>query len=307
MFGTRFDKEKFFELAKPYCHVNQLETWNVFVAHLDSFQNTHSMKEMEKEHGITIFPNNTTGEYLNYESYEKLFDARHIIVHSANDVALNIQKYMKPTMEMFRHVMSQIDYYGMNFDSVHGYALNAVRRHAEAKDVLIGVVSRGTDDGFLYLRLGESCFAVGDKDAAKKYLGTALGIALRNVVAINKEVHASHGIDISDSRHSTAVLCCFLGGVFWRNECPDPAAKCFEAALNVCPDNYTLCELIGAELLGMGMIAQATSCFEKVCAKYPNNAYVCAQLELCYGVSDPVKAKEYAQKASELGWKTSSI
>ena len=297
----KLNKRMFIELLRPYCHVDAHRFWNVAIAHERSFQNSDTIQKVMSNYGIDVFDDTD----LSIEKYDRLANARHILVHTINDVVFDIGAHIKPTMRMFKRVLTNADHDDSHVAFICGYALNEAKRHDEAITVLHDVVEHTPHSGAAFKSLGSSYYAKGDAVSGKQHLMVAIGIAhsVHNMFGTRSRprgtAYASKA-DLSNAWVNNAVLYREIGETFRVNDEIDLATQCFEAALIQCPSYILLQEDIGGKFLGMEMNDKASVCFRKVVAAAPTNTFALGQLGLIYGVSDPKKSKKYYKKVLKL-------
>ena len=254
------------------------------------------------KHGITVF--DASDEELSVKSYDRLFNARHILVHTMNDYNIDVKRYVKSTMRLFKRVLKVAGYDDSHVGFICGYALNEAGRHDEAITVLNDLPEH-VSNGIVFQTLGDSYYAKGDAVTGKKCLMIAMGIA-HNVNGMfgtrNRPRGTSYASkeDLSNAWINNALLYRTIGETFRINGEMDLAAQCFKNALTQCPSYILLQEDIGGTFLGMKMTEEAIRCFKKVVAAAPTNTFVLGQLGMLYGVSDPKKSVKYYKRVLKL-------
>ena len=297
-----WSKECLVSLLEPYCHAKISEIWPMFIANEHSFQNTHNISIEMKKHGIVVFDDSDVE--LSVKSYDRLFNARHILVHTMNDTVIDVKRYMKSTIRLFKRVLKVAGYDDPYAAFIYGYALNEAGHHDEAITVLNDLPGH-VSNGIVFQTLGDAYYAKGDGVSGKKCLMIAMGIA-HNVHGMFGTRSRPRGTsyaskkDLSKAWINNAVLYRAIGETFRINGEMDLAAQCFKDALTQCPNYILLQEDIGGTFLGMQMTEEAIRCFKKVIAAAPTNTFVLGQLGMLYGVSDPKKSAKYYKRVLKL-------
>ncbi len=298
----KLNKARLAGLLEPYCHAKTPDLWHMFIANEHSLQSTRRILDEMRKHEITVFDDSNAELLL--KNYDRLFDARHILVHTMNDAVIDIKRYMKLTMRLFKRVLKAAGYDDPHVAFIYGYALNEAGRHDEAITVLNDLVGHDPR-GIVFQTLGEAYYAKGDAVSGKEWLMTAMGMA--------HNVHGTFGTrsrprgtsyaskeDLSNAWINNALLYRAIGETFRINGEMDLAVQCFEDALTQCPGYILLQEDIGGKFVGMGMSEKAIRCFRKVVAVEPTNTHALDQLGILYGVSDPKKSEKYYKRVLKL-------
>ena len=297
----RLDKDRLANLLEPYCHAQVSDLWHLFIANEHSFQNTHRILEEIGKHEIVVFDDSDAE--LSVKNYDRLFNLRHVLMHTLNAVDINIKRYMKPTMRLFKRVLKNAGYDDSHIAFICGFALNEAGRHEEAISALESIAD--TPAGIVFQTLGAAHYAKGDAVSGKKSLMIALYVA--------NDIHGMFGTrsrprgtayaskaKLSSVWINNALLYRAIGETFRINGERDLAIRCFETALIQCPSYTLLQEDIGGTFVGMGMNERAGVCFKKVVSAEPTNIYALNQLGIIYGVSDPKKSKIYFKRILKL-------
>ena len=298
----KLNKECLANLLEPYCHAKTSDLWHMFIANEHSLQSTYRISNEMGKHEITVFDDSDVE--LSVKSYGKLFDARHMLVHTMNDDSIDVKRYVKSTMRLFKRVLKAAGYDDPHVAFIYGYALNEAGRHGEAITVLNYLAEHGPH-GIVFQTLGEAYYAKGDAVSGKKWLMAAMGMA-HNVHRMfgtrSRPRGTSYALkeDLSNVWINNALLYRAIGETFRVNGEMDLAAQCFEDALTQCPSYILLQEDIGGEFVGMEMNEKAIRCFKKVVAAAPTNTYALGQLGMLYGVSDPKKSAKYYKRLLKL-------
>ena len=298
----KLNKERLASLLEPYCHAKTSDLWHMFIANEHSLQSTRRITDEMGKHQITVFDDSDVE--LSVKSYNRLFDARHILVHTMNDAAIDVKRYVKSTMRLFKRVLKAAGYNDSHVAFIYGYALNEAGRHGEAITVLNDLAGHGPY-GIVFQTLGEAYYAKGDAVSGKKCLMAAMSVA--------HDVHRMFGTrsrprgasyaskeDLSNVWINNALLYRAIGETFRINGEMDLTVQCFEDALTQCPSYILLQEDIGGKFVGMGMSEKAIRCFKKVVAAAPTNTYALDQLGMLYGVLDPKKSAKYYKRLLKL-------
>ena len=298
----KLDTKRLDNLLEPYCHAKAPDLWYMFIANEQSLQSTHRILDEMGNHEIAVFDDSDAE--LSAKNYDKLFDARHILVHTMNDVVIDVKNYMKPTMRLFKRVLKNAGYDDPHVAFICGFALNEAGRHDEAITVLNDLVGHGPH-GIVFQTLGESHYAIGNAASGKEWLMVAMGIAhnVHEMFGTRSRPSGTSYVskaNLSNAWINNALLYRAIGETFRVNGEKDLAIQCYEAALIQCPSYVLLQEDIGGTFIGMGMPEKAIGCFKKVVAAAPTNTYALGQLGLLYGVSDPKKSKKYYKKVLKL-------
>ena len=288
-------------LLEPYCHVKKLDIWHLFIANEHSFQNTYNISTEMKKHGIVVFDD--SDEELSVKSYDRLFNARHILVHTMNDYNIDVKKYMKPTMRLFKHVLKVAGYDDTYVDLVYGSALNEAGRYDEAITVLNNLTGHDLE-GSIFQIIGDAYYAKGDVVSGKEYLMKAMDIARNSNMILKTQNYPNTSNDLSnDLSHDyiyNALSYWKIGETFRINDEMDLATQCFKNSLTQCPNYISLHKEIGSKFVEMKMNEEAITCFKNVINKEPINAFALNQLGKLYEVSDPKKSKNYYKELQKL-------
>ena len=114
-------------------------TPELIISHSLSFQNTKNINSTMSKYGkIHIFSDNSkqfthnSKKMLIRQDYDKLFDARHDIVHSISSRPhLDIKKYYAMTEKLLNHTLKEVGFWEFHF--AHCDALQKMRRNRESK------------------------------------------------------------------------------------------------------------------------------------------------------------------------------
>ncbi len=229
-----------------------------------------------------------------------------------NDAVIDVKKYMKPTMRLFKRVLKNAGYDVPYVARICGLALNEAGRHDETISVLQGLVEQVPYDGIVLQTLGESYYAKGDAIFGKAWLIIAMKTAHKVCEMFGTQnsprgaAHASK-TNLPNVWINNALLYRAIGETFRLNEEMDLAARCFEAALTQYP-SYILLQIdIGSTFIGMRMNEKAIGCFKKVVAVEPTNTFALGQLGILYGVSDTKESEKYYKMVLKLEPENESV
>ena len=118
----KLTKERLASLLEPYCHAKTSDLWYMFIANEHSLQSTRSISDEMGKHEITVFDDSDVE--LSVKSYGRLFNARHILVHTMNDAGIDVKRYVKSTMRLFKRVLKAVGYDDSYVAFIYGFALN---------------------------------------------------------------------------------------------------------------------------------------------------------------------------------------
>ena len=147
----------------------------VLISHSFSFQNTHDIVDaMRKYGGIEIFSNKQKQSRhdgkvaLIRRDYDKLFNARHNIVHSITwRPHLDVKRYYEMTEKLMNHTLDKVNYWA--FHSDHEMALSQFKKnegyvHSVGND-LRNEIDEICDRATELLKQGKCREAIGDYDS----------------------------------------------------------------------------------------------------------------------------------------------
>ena len=155
----KLNKERLASLLEPYCHAKTSDLWHMFIANEHSLQSTRSISDAMGKHEITVFDDSDAE--LSVKSYDRLFNARHILVHTMNDASIDVKGYVKSTMRLFKRVLKAAGYDDSYVAFIYGFTLNEAGRHGEAITVLNDLTGHGPY-GIVFQTLGDAYYAKGD-------------------------------------------------------------------------------------------------------------------------------------------------
>ena len=240
---------------------------HTLVATSYSFQSTWQINRQMIEFNVFI-DNDKLTDKTRIE-LDRLFEARHILIHSMGEVSLDVRPYFSLLEMLFQNVFEKIKPNQSYFDLMKGHAMHVMGKYKDAAKHLAIASEYHWHDPKVALAFGMSLSGLGRTDDACQ--------AFQLVLTLSKST--KEFLDDGDKNYESAentlrdlTLCCFTAGESacdLKNE--SLACNAWKIALDTSPDSLTLYNLIGNGFIKIREWNMALLCFQKLIKAYPND------------------------------------
>ena len=235
-----------------------------------SFQNTWQINNILVEFGILANEDRLTGKTK--VAFDKLFEARHVLIHSIGDTDLNVRVYFLLAETLFQNILEKIRPNQACFDFAKGKALNNNGQHEEAIKCLSTAVKYQYHDPQIFIHLGTSLLALGRKEEANERFREALSVAVALGMKVRKSNANGENIESAENTlHDAALSCLWIGDIACDLKDHTFAYEAFMAAFGNNPGSLKLCHWIGKDFALIKDYDMACVCYQDLIEKYPDD------------------------------------
>ena len=240
---------------------------HILVATSYSFQSTKQINLQMIEFNVFTDDDKLTDETR--IELDRLFEARHILIHSMGEVNLDVRPYFSSLETLFQNTFEKIKPNQSYFDLAKGYAMHVMNRHEEAVKHLAIAGEYHWHDPKVALAFGMSLSGLGHVDDACHMFQHVLESSKPTKEFLDGR---DKNYESTENALRDLALGCFAAGESacdLKNE--SLACNAWKIALDINPDSLKLYNSIGNGFIKIKEWNMALACFQKLIKAYPNN------------------------------------
>ena len=200
---------------------------------------------------------------------DRLFEARHILIHSMGEDSLDVRPYFSSLETLFQNVFEKIKPNQSYFDLMKGHTMHVMGRYKEAVKHLAIAVEYHWHDPKVALAFGMSLSGLGRTDDACQEFQLVLTLSKSTKEFLDSR---DKNYESTENALRDLALGCFTAGESacdLKNE--SLACNAWKIALDINPDSLKLYNSIGKGFIKIKEWDMALVCFQKLIKAYPND------------------------------------